>query len=385
MAIRRNTSRIADTQHRRVCMTLNNSTDVELADFKNIMVTKCSWAIIAKEVGEEGTPHLQMACIFTSSVRFSTLRNLFPRAHIESMKGKPEHSLAYCSKEDLTPWIHGELPEQGKRTDLDDVAEMISAGSTLREVALAHPKVVLKYARGLTVLRSLLASPRDPANPPLVYWFYGTTGTNKTRTAFEWGTATYGDAQVTISSDPTLCWFDGYDGQECVIIDDFRAKGIRFNFLLRLLDRYPLTVPIKGAFVNWAPKCIIITTPSDIITTFEGRNTHRPEDIQQLTRRVTSSHSFPLAQPFGATLELLSTTTTSTTTTSLPTTAILATVLGGPVGLTLGQHGSKPFRRVTPTLKKPALVRQNATIRLTPTTTCCDVCGLFTVYCKCKE
>lgn len=35
-------------------------------------------------------------------------------------------------------------------------------------------------------------------------------------------------------------WFDGYCGQEVVVFDDFRPWWCRFDYLLRLLDRYPM-------------------------------------------------------------------------------------------------------------------------------------------------
>ena len=48
-------------------------------------------------------------------------------------------------------------------------------------------------------------------------------------------------------------WFDGYDGQDTAIFDDFRASGNRFSYILRLIDRYPMDVPVKGGFVYWNP------------------------------------------------------------------------------------------------------------------------------------
>jgi len=36
---------------------------------------------------------------------------------------------------------------------------------------------------------------------------------------------------------------------------------VTFPFFLRLLDRYPIEVPIKGGHANWIPEVIIITCP----------------------------------------------------------------------------------------------------------------------------
>jgi hypothetical protein len=153
---------------------------------------------------------------------------------------------------------------------------------------------IVKYNRGLTFLRSLLAPPRTTA--PTVIWLSGSTGTGKTRFAYDTALK-YFEGDIWASSNG-LQWFDGYEGQRCALFDDFRSKHVTtlpggFAFLLRLLDRYPMRVPIKGGFVNWNPCTIFITTPDAPAVTFVHRNTHIPEDMEQLHRRITASYLFP--------------------------------------------------------------------------------------------
>lgn len=54
-------------------------------------------------------------------------------------------------------------------------------------------------------------------------------------------------------------WFDGYDGQPIVILDDYRGE-YPLQMFLKLCDRYSMQVPVKGGFVNWGPKKIYITS-----------------------------------------------------------------------------------------------------------------------------
>lgn len=279
----------------RFTLTLNNWTDAEFRSFTITLASICKWAVLGKEKGEKGTPHLQGAGVLNKQTAFSSICSQFPRAHIEVMRGSPQQNLDYCTKEDKTAWQTGTLPQPGKRTDLHDVAELIESGASMRDVAESHPTAVIKFSKGLMVLRSILSGPRNPEKPPSVYWLFGPTGSGKTRGAFGYGCATYGETETLIMPDATLKWFDTYDGQKCVIFDDFRSKGVTFSFLLRVLDRYPVNVPIKGAFVNWNPECIFITTPNDIKTTFAKRFEHVPEDIKQLERRVTQVIEFPIA------------------------------------------------------------------------------------------
>lgn len=79
-----------------------------------------------------------------------------------------------------------------------------------------------------------------------------------------------------------------------MVFDDFRPQHLEFPFLLRLLDRYPLRVEVKGGTTTWSPRTIIITTPQDPTLTYFA---HTREDLAQLTRRISRVHEFPKDPP----------------------------------------------------------------------------------------
>jgi RNA helicase len=54
-------------------------------------------------------------------------------------------------------------------------------------------------------------------------------------------------------------WWDGYEGEDDVIIDDFRADLCPFHELLRLFDRYPHRVQFKGGSREFNSKRIFVT------------------------------------------------------------------------------------------------------------------------------
>ena len=64
---------------------------------------------------------------------------------------------------------------------------------------------------------------------------------------------------------------------DCIIIDDFYG-WLKYDELLKILDRYPYQVPVKGSYIAFAPKHIVITGNSPIATWnhFEG---YRPDAI----------------------------------------------------------------------------------------------------------
>lgn len=152
-------------------------------------------------------------------------------------------------------------------------------------------------------LRSIfqLARPVEKYSKKLVLWFKGETGEGKTRKAFE--IAEKFNLSFWMTND-SLKWYDGYTGQELVIIDDFRKNMLGdWNYLLRLLDGYGLAVQVKGGFTTWKPKIIIITSPATPHEAFSWVNKEGEEQgwdkEDQLIRRLTHEdeeqiYQFPL-------------------------------------------------------------------------------------------
>lgn len=134
-----------------------------------------------------------------------------------------------------------------------------------------------------------------------MWWFYGDTGTGKTRAAYD----LVNQYNIFMINGPNnkggALWFDGYMGEQVAILDDFRPWWCRFDYLLRLLDRYPMRVPVKGGFVNWIPEIIVITTQKSIRDTFTGEY-RTDEDIRQLERRVTRRVHFVSLEGCSSTL-----------------------------------------------------------------------------------
>lgn len=79
----------------RWCFTLNNYTSDE---HESIIALETKYKVIGKEVGKEGTPHLQGYLEFGKAMRFNAMNKLLPRAHLEPAI-KPQQAAEYCKKE----------------------------------------------------------------------------------------------------------------------------------------------------------------------------------------------------------------------------------------------------------------------------------------------
>lgn len=290
MSVQRNTAL------RRICFTANNYGDGALAALKKIDYVR--YACVGKEVGESGTPHLQGMATFTKPVKFNTIRKDFTAAtgsrncHIAQMIGSPEQASKYCKKDgDFVEW--GDVPNPGKRNDLRDAVAEIQAGKTINDLSddVNHGTVIVKYHKGLTFLSNELQK-KLPLRKKLVVWIHGETGIGKTRKAMDFAAASKG----WWISNESLKWFDGYSGQQVAIFDDLRYKHCSFSFLLRLLDRYELSVPIKGGFARWNPGVIFVTAPKTPREMFQTE-WREEEDLRQIERRCTAIVKLPEDQP----------------------------------------------------------------------------------------
>lgn len=242
------------------------------------------YVVYQKEKGAEGTPHFQGYVLFNKPKRLNAVKKLNGRAHWEPRRGTHEQARDYCMKEETrigAPIELGEPPAQGKRTDVEQLVEM--AKDPKMSVADICDELPASYARmykAVAHIKSLYVPKREWKTE--VHWYWGPTGTGKSKTAHEMCDQPY------LHNMSNGKWFDGYVGQEDVIFDDMRKDTFKYHELLRLFDRYELKVEIKGGMTQFAPKRIIVTTCEPPETMYDTR-----EDVAQLLRRIDVVRHFP--------------------------------------------------------------------------------------------
>lgn len=268
------------------CFTLNNYNENEEQAIQNIVTEEIvTYLVYGKEVGESGTRHLQGYIELSRRWRLTQIKRLLGRrAHIEARRGTSQEADEYCKKDDTHPFIYGTLsiPRQGNRSDLSALQESLRNGRNLRFIAEEHFGQFLRYQRGITAYRLINSIQRTWQTQVIVYW--GATGTGKTSAVHE-NLPSLDSLYTHVGNN----WFDGYDGQPIVLFDDFSGADFKLPYLLKLLDRYPMKVPIKGGFVEWAPYEIYITSNLDPKDWFP--NAHA-EHVAALFRRIGFSFHF---------------------------------------------------------------------------------------------
>lgn len=261
----------------------NNPTE-EVYQTISDQAEKAAYLCIGSEVGEQDTPHLQGCVYYPDAKTCKAVSKLIPKSNIQPMRGTCEQASTYCKKDGdfvefgtcpLTPADKGENEKvrwtdmkiaikEGRFTDLPDQFQV-------------------QWAEKLRFKRSALNSFDRPDPKRLEtlenYWYYGPTRTGKTHAATQFAE----ERGLKWWIKDTNKWWDGYQGEDVVIIDEVGPDASAFTQLFKKWgDRHVITAEIKGGTMDIRPKHVIITSNYSIDQVFTN-----PNDLPALTKRYT--------------------------------------------------------------------------------------------------
>lgn len=242
---------------KRWCFTLNNYTEEDVQTLRTLGGDAGThYLVFGREVADSGTAHLQCFAIFDRRHTLAWCRtNISSRAHFEIARGSAAQASQYCKKDgDFEEF--GNIPNRpAGRSDLHAVHQAIRDGQTASQIEESFPGPFIRYRTNILACIRERQPKRTWAMEVFVLW--GRSGAGKTRTVFD----EHGYNAIYVHTGSN--WFDGYEGHEIALFDDFTGSEFKLGYLLKLLDRYPMMVPVKGGFVQWVPKKIYFTSNKD--------------------------------------------------------------------------------------------------------------------------
>lgn len=246
-------------QSRKWLLTINNPKDngLEHDAIRKILekFKAVKYWCMCDEVGKEGTYHTHLFIQGGTPIKFVTVKNKFPKAHIDYCRGTAQENRDYIRKEGKYKGSTKEetnLPEtfeesgdciperQGQRNDIIDLYDMIKSGMSNYEILEQNPEVMLhidKVERVRYVVKQ--EEYKNKFRELQVCYCYGAAGCGKTRSIME----QYGYENVCRITDYKHP-FDNYKGQDVIIFEEFRSS-LKIQDMLNYLDGYPLDLPCR--------------------------------------------------------------------------------------------------------------------------------------------
>lgn len=270
------------------CFTLNNYTPEHEALLAAI---DCAYIIYGREVGEQGTPHLQGFIYFSNPRAFNGVKAILPPgSHLEDSRGSVAQNVEYCSKD-------GDVVERGVRplsaaekgeAEAQRWADARHAAQS-GDIEAVPDDIYLRFYRTLKeIAKDHMARP-DCIDGVCGLWLYGQAGTGKSRYAQEH----FPDHYMKMTNK----WWDGYQGQDVVVMDDMDPDhSCLRHHLKRWADRYPFIAETKGGAVAIRPKKFVVTSQYSIEQMFKHKDGSPDEEtIQAIRRRFEVKHFSALA------------------------------------------------------------------------------------------
>lgn len=263
------------------CFTINNPTQLDHASLV-LFRQSCTYLVYGNERGGlADTPHIQGYFCLSGQKTRTQLSKILERAHLEVKRGTVRDAIDYCKKGDQShdEWtkfktlgptygvnadvtVHGIEPleqnEAGHKASMEkyqETMEKAKAGN-FDEI---NPKHALLYFNNIRNVRQEVINkkPREVLNwphgqPPNI-WYYGPTGTGKSKRIWE----EFPDAYRKMCNK----WWDEYNDQDVVVLEDI---GLTHEYLgdhLKIwADRFPFRAEMKGRTCMLRPQRIVVSS-----------------------------------------------------------------------------------------------------------------------------
>lgn len=257
-----------------------------MAVFEEKVPDEVRWVIANPEVAPQtGHEHVQGYCVFEHQHTISALSKTpgFRGWHWEPRRGSHVQARDYCRKgRNCSEWhptgcefcpstghrTLGEEPAEspGKKQKLGQVVAEVQGGMSMASLAAQFPEQYVRYYRGLQALSSQLVQPRTEPTEMII--IEGAPGVGKTRWIYD----TWGRDEVYMFTCEK--WVDGLCHTHKVAVKDDWYGQDKFHHMLRLADRYPLQLEIKGGMVNFNVRYLILTTNKDPYHFYDSEKMH---------------------------------------------------------------------------------------------------------------
>ena len=251
---------------------------------------------VAYCISKDGLKHLHMVLEDSSKARFSALKKLYPKAHLEPTRGNKAQAEDYINKRgkfeekgEEVVYIarYGEIKgTQGARRDLGIIEELIDQGKTPGEIL----DMSFSFRRYENMIKSAYFAKRSKETPFFrdvqVIWHVGDSGSGKTYTSKHL-VELHGEDSLYLVNDYSSGGMDAYMGQKILFLDEFRGQ-LPYHVILSWFDGYKVQVHARysNVLALWDEVHVSSVLPPESTydaMVFYNRNI---DSFKQLFRRI---------------------------------------------------------------------------------------------------
>ena len=257
---------------------------------------------MADEIATTGTYHTHVFIYSNSPIRFTTLKNRLPTAHIEKAYGSAVENRDYILKSGKWEndakaetniknsfFEYGKLPEEKDETSpkMSRLIENIKDGKQTTEIISDTPNFAFRV-KDIDILRQTLLSEKYTIeNRNLnVSYIFGVSGAGKTRSIYQAHNPRE-ICRITNYRAGRGISFDGYNGQEVLVFEEFHSQ-IPIEDMLNFLDIYPLFLPARYNDKIACYTQVYLTSNMPLTEQYKNIQKQKPETWKAFLRRIHS-------------------------------------------------------------------------------------------------
>ena len=192
-----------------------------------------------------------------------------------------ENAVKYMTKYDKNPLIFGFNMDSNKNKKIrKNIIERLLKGECLNKVILEYPQEIFNYSiykKNINLFNLDKNKPNKIINRKC-FWLYGPSGIGKSylvRNTFN-----------NIYEKSNNIWWDGYNNEEVVLIDDFDKTWLKLSYYLKIWgDNYRFNGEIKGSIIQPTYDKLIVTSNYTIGELFNNADDPDIELVNALKRR----------------------------------------------------------------------------------------------------
>ena len=294
---------MSNSQSRKWTLVINNPLECEFTHeriCKILMKFFPDYFCLADEIAKTGTFHTHIFIYSHSPIRFNTIKNRFPIAHIEKAMGSAKDNRDYILKagkwendeKSVTSvegsfYEYGTLPKERDENNpkMSKLIENIRDGKQTTEIIDDAPEFAFRI-RDIDALRQVLSSEKYLCENRDLYvtYIFGASGTGKTRSIYQKHSAK-DICRITNYRAGKGINFDGYTNQEVLVFEEFNSQ-IPIEEMLNYLDIYPLNLPARYNDRTACYQTVYITSNIPLSEQYKNVQKDRPETWKAFLRRI---------------------------------------------------------------------------------------------------